>query len=169
MRKSTDITKYDLDWQIVRVSLKGNRFSIPRKLDIAYKFFLKHSTIDNKERIINWLEGMKISVSDVINNSLINDAIDLYKSITVADRGHCNNNFNKYGYKSRYALWKDLYIRNKKWLSGGYYNEELNVFMDDLYNSFPSHEYISNSYSYSNLINLRSKSKRINNTYKFLY
>ena len=39
MRKSKDITKYNADWQIVRSSIKGSKFSLDEKLSKVKSYF----------------------------------------------------------------------------------------------------------------------------------
>jgi hypothetical protein len=47
-QKSKDITKYNIDWQIVRVQAKKYK-DIAAKINYVLKFYEKHKTIDNHE------------------------------------------------------------------------------------------------------------------------
>jgi len=144
MHKSKDITKYNIGWQIVRVHLKKFK-DIDEKLMIASHFFVSNKTIDNKERVINWLEGLAMGYKAAKNDDAIlkiRSAIISYElkeaSVKEANRISTTHEMRKYSTKERKDLWEDLLKRNSKWLLKGYYQNEINEFMDNLYNSFES-------------------------------
>ena len=58
MRKSKDITKYNADWQIVRSSIKGSKFSLEEKLSKVKRYFDNNRSEDRWERCVNWCEGL---------------------------------------------------------------------------------------------------------------
>ena len=82
MHKSKDITKYNIDWQIVRVQLKGEK-DIDQKLAMAFDFFMDMKTIDNKERVIRnekWL--LKGYVQPEINEFMDLLAVSLTSKVS---------------------------------------------------------------------------------------
>ena len=64
MQKSKDISKYDIHWQIVRVQAKKYK-DISSKINYVLDFYSNHKTLDNHERIMNWLEGLAMGYRDV--------------------------------------------------------------------------------------------------------
>ena len=56
MKKSSDITKYEANWQFARCYVK--KLELNDKLAYMRQFYIDNFSIDNRERIINWLEGL---------------------------------------------------------------------------------------------------------------
>lgn len=57
MRKSKDISKYNLDWQVVRVLAKDFK-SVEEKCAWVRNFFDNYACKANWERVVNYLEGL---------------------------------------------------------------------------------------------------------------
>lgn len=142
--KSKDITKYDPDWQITRVKVKGSNTSIPDKLGIVDFFFRQNRTLDNQERIINWLEGLwkgikRTATADIEKN--INNAHVLWSSIKGLPKEQpktpeeVREILLTYPLSERLLLWKDLFARTKGW--GSYLHKEQDAFMKVLATTIP--------------------------------
>lgn len=137
MRKSKNITKFDVEWQIIRSSIKGQKTSFDEKIEKALDYLERKKSIDAKERVMNWLEGLrmgykasksfeKIKVIDDLLGKIKERKMDLKEDeITSVD---WVEELSKFDASSKLKLWKDLYTRNAKWLKNGYLNEELNEF-----------------------------------------
>jgi hypothetical protein len=178
MKKTKNITKYNLKWQMIRASIKGSDTPLKDKISIVNKYFNEEKTIDAYERVLNYLEGLQMGYrgkNDNAENS-IQKEIDDYHSINTAELAKEPNSFItfedavKYSFKKRYNLWKDLFIRNKKWLERGYFQKEINDFMDILNQLFEQNEEkLDKAYSFEKLQQLRRKAETKENTHKFFF
>ena len=68
----------------------------------------------------------------------------------------------------RRSLWKDLYKRNKIWLSKGYNQKDLNDFMDFLHLTFEEGDNFG-PYTYEKIKQLREAALTMKNTHKFFF
>ena len=174
MRKSKNITKYNADWQIVRSSIKGSKFSLEEKLYKVKNYFNSNKSEDRWERCVNWCEGLIMGYKAAKNVDAINriiEEIESYGDRSLYDKED-NNIDNKelligYSYDERLVLWKDMYKTNTKWLKKGYYHEECNKFMDDMIDVF--NKGFEDIWRYDLLIESREKSKELDNTHKFFF
>ena len=175
MKKSKDITKYNIDWQIIRVQAKQEK-NIINKLNLVYNWFLNNQSIDNRERIINQIEGLSKAYKD-FQRLIIIEEIDKYFGLNKLPK---ENNYissveeiKKYSDKDLFILYKDLFGRNKKWLKNNYIEEEINEFMENIaFVLFESLEYTKRLESYySELNNLKTNIilRGLKSTHKFLY
>lgn len=181
MRKSKDITKYDPDWQMVRARVKGSKTDIIAKLKQVNDFWKKNQSIDNWERVVNWLEGLRmgyVSAQDQNALNLIDNEIKHYKKIkpTAKQQPYSDDEqiekLSHYPFTDRYHLWKDLYRRNKVWLTKGYFHPEHNHFTDLMWEVFKlknETSRISPNFSYNNIKQLRHKAMGMKNTHKFFF
>jgi hypothetical protein len=166
---NSKVNKYDLKWQILRVNLKS--------LDLGSRFILLHSyfnnnkTIENCVRILNYLEGLKISsiFKEEIEEKIFHYKKELSKGLV--KNGRINLNFKEYSFNEKFKLFKDLFNRNKKWLLKGYYHREQNSFINSLLSDLEKE-------NDKNLKIIRYKEELevlqkncafIENTYKFIY
>jgi len=179
MRKSKDITKYDIDWQMLRSEVKGKSTDILSKLSKVRNYWNTNQTVDNWERIVNWLEGLKMGYIASKNQSaidLINKEISFYKSNTVTNKEKLSSDQDQlsrimlYNFKQRFDLWRDLFKRNEKWLARGYNHKEHNHFMDLMGQVFKKNkEKLTDRYSFEKLNELRQAALGIENTHKFFF
>ena len=102
MRKSKDITKYNADWQIVRSSIKGSKFSLDEKLSKVKSYFDNNRSEDRWERCVNWCEGLIMGYKAAKNVDAINRIMEEIES---------------YGDRSLYGK-EDSNIDNKELLIG---------------------------------------------------
>jgi len=174
MRKSKDITKYNADWQIVRSSIKGSKFSLDEKLSKVKSYFDNNRSEDRWERCVNWCEGLIMGYKAAKNVDAINRVMEEIESY--GDRslyGKEDSNIDNkelllnYSYDERLVLWKDMYKTNTKWLKKGYYHKECNDFMDDMVYIF--HHNNEEIWRYGVLLDLREESESLENTHKFFF
>lgn len=179
MRKTKEISKYELEWQMVRVKVKGalnDKNTLHEKFKIIRNYFQETYTYDRWERSYNWLEGFYRGIKRFSCESillLIEDEFAYYNAnkpqINVINKNF-NKTFNDYDITLRWKLYKDLFNTNKKWLQGGYFHKECNGFIDELYNSFLEDSIqIKQNYSFEYLLQLRSNSFKTLKTHKFFF
>ena len=178
MKKSKDITKYNLKWQMVRSRIKGPNTSLDDKIEAVNNYYNSEKTVDAYERVLNYLEGLQLGYKgkDQKAVNFINTVIMNYKTINTENLIKEPNGFitfedaSKYSFEERYNLWKDLFLRNKKWLEKGYIQKEINDFMDVLYQLFQQNkEKLGSSYSFEKLEQLRNNAAGKENTHKFFF
>ncbi|MFA5754284.1 MAG: hypothetical protein WC905_02955 [Patescibacteria group bacterium] len=178
MKKTKDITKYNLKWQIIRSNIKGPSISLHSKIKAVSDYFNSEKTIDAYERVLNYLEGLQMGYIGKNQKAVdqIEQEIYKYREMNTSEMLKEPNGFItfndaiKYSFKDRYNLWKDLFIRNRKWLKNGYIQKEINDFMDILYRLFQQNqEIIDKSYSYETLEQLRMDASKKTNTHKFFF
>lgn len=176
MKKSRDITKYNLKWQMVRSKVKGSSVDLNNKLKLVNNYFEEEKTIDAYERVLNYLEGLQMGYRGRNQEAvdIIDKVIQNYRNMNIMSLKKEMNGFidvsktRQYPYKERLVLWKDLFNRNKKWLQKGYIQKEINDFMDVLYLSF-ANEHIPENYSMQSLNDLRSAAEKLDNTHRFFF
>lgn len=179
MKKDINITKYEIEWQILRASIKGSKIVFEDKLSAVKSYFDARKSKERWERCVNYLEGLAMgykaskSFDKII---LINDEIksyglkDDYDYVENNDISSEYDKMFKYDYKERLVLIKDLYRTNKKWLEKGYFHKDCNKFLDMLYDvSEKLNEKISDSVSKNNVEMLREKCKGMENTHSFFF
>lgn len=178
MKKSKDITKYNLKWQIVRSSIKGPSVSLEEKINAVNTYFNSEKTKDAYERVLNWLEGLQLGYKGKPQDAVdkIEAEIKNYEAMNTASLLKSSDEFItfkdaiQYSFEDRYVLWKDLFNRNKKWLQKGYHQKEINDFMDVLNQLFVQNEEpLGRAYSFESLENLRGEAKSKINTHKFFF
>ena len=161
MRKSKDISKYDLNWQIFRVSLKKLK-TVQEKIYAAENYLIKNCNKADKERVLNYLEGLSMSYTDErrdIVKSKFNDLL----LMEVSEENNTSTNFDEYSKEELNGLMKDLMIRTKKWLANGYNNKELNDFILSIA------IYLNSTNTINQLDNLKQEATYKQNTHKFFF
>ena len=132
MKKSKDISKYDINWQVKRVSLKKLK-TYQYKCTTAAHYLAEHSNIADKERVLNYLEGLSMAYKgdDRAYILAIRDDLSL---MVVSDANECSDEYSAYTSQELKAVVQDLMVRNAKWLKSGYRNVELINFLTSLIN-----------------------------------
>jgi hypothetical protein len=174
MKKSKDITKYNIHWQILRAKLKNVK-NVNEKLTQASIFFQKNKTQDNWERVVNWLEGLAKGYKAAGNQMAIQQIIEeierygeSYNLLKEKNEISSIEEIKQYSINDLQKLWVDLFKRNEKWLKNGYVETEINNFMYNLYSSCEEIAF-KPRYSYIKLQELQSKAKNKKNTHKFFF
>ena len=181
MHKTEGITKYNLEWQLVRSSIKGSKVKLEDKLTAALKYYESTKSYDRWERVYNWLEGLWRGYKAANNLEAMAriadmmDTFDAWKDAAV-NRGALPTNriidaqlLRTAGDNELIGLWNDLFRTNEGWLKKGYYHVECNEFMDFMYDRRLQHLTIKDRYSYEKLNELRHERSQIKNKHKFFF
>lgn len=125
------VYKYNVLWQLVRVYNKKEKY-LQNKLQNVMAFLYRYPSAENRERVLNYLEGLALGYRDPILRSTVY---------------HCRDEAYRFKPKEKdidiplfsvetnklLLLYNDLYDRNKKWLANNYRNRDLNDFLRKLY------------------------------------
>ena len=162
MRKTPEITKYCIEWQMIRLSCKSFK-SVDQKVHQACTYLYKYNNVSAKERVQNYLEGLCLGYKDDASKKFVKAAIEYVKDYPVSNDIITNTNLSLYTNKEINALAADLMVRVTKWLSNGYRNTELLDFITCLY------VHTNNTPKLDKLNMAISASKLIPNTHKFMF
>lgn len=176
MRKTLDITKYEIEWQIVRSSIKGGKTSFDEKIEKALAYYEETKSKDRWERVYNWLEGLSRGYKAAKNQEAINTigflleglnedrGSDLKEAIDSEEQLIILHEACQHAIK---VLWEDLFRTNEKWLKKGYFHRECNEFMDwvEANKDFE----VKERYSLERLASLRAESSTKKNGHSFFF
>lgn len=133
------VNKYNLAWQLARVKNKKEKFLFD-KIENIKSFLKKYHSLENKERVLNYLKGLSLGYKDFLSKSIINSEInninEFFNSQPILE--DFDISINKVDTQDLLFLYQDLYLRNEKWLNGNYYHKEQNIFLKSLYNALKS-------------------------------
>ena len=124
------MNKYNLNWQLTRVQNK--KLNLSDKLYKIRIFLSAYPSLENKERVLNYLKGLELGYKTIQERSMVHSTYNLLKE------KQCNEldvdiNIENVETKDLKILYKDLYNRNQKWLDNNYRHEEQNTFLEKLY------------------------------------
>ena len=180
MRKSENITKYNLKWQLVRVRIKGSKVSFDDKIEAVLNYLEEEESLQAWERVYNYLEGLERgykSSSDEYKMDVIRGILSQLKTakenlelkIEEEDDWDCfsDEGVKKIGIK----LYKDLFLRSKKWLEGGYIHKEQEAFIDKLHDALVKVGAgdFKESYKIDALGEMRHNASKLKNKHKFFF
>lgn len=125
------VYKYNVLWQLVRVYNKKEKY-VQNKLQNVMAFLYRYPSAENRERVLNYLEGLALGYRDPILRSTVY---------------HCRDEAYQFKAKQKdidiplftvstdklLLLYNDLYKRNSEWLNNNYRNLDLNEFLRKLY------------------------------------
>ena len=182
MKKTKDITKYSVKWQLLRSSIKGPKTSCVEKISKVLCYLSEEETVDSWERVYNFLEGLQrgyIGSGDLDKIDLINKELIILKEIKSSfvkkedfDGLKEMAFLKKTAFVERYHLYKDLFGRSRSWLMKGYFHQEQESFIDILMNVFIHNDeesLIKDNFSYKKLKNLRERASLVENRHKFFF
>lgn len=180
MKKSSNISKYVIDWQVIRTKARKIK-ELKSKLSFVLSFYHKNNTYDYWERVYNWAEGLlrgykackSIPSISEVNYFLIELSKDkpvksvLSTHLMVSEP----NDMKEYDEQDLKEVFFDLYNRNKKCLKGYYHEKELNIFLDNLYETLGLKKNINLKVeqAYRDMLLLRINSVGKKSIYKFVY
>lgn len=185
MKKITKNNKYSIEWQFYRIQLKLIK-DINLKLKVSEKIgdlFVENKNNDIKS-LVNWIDGIAIVYKknniDVYNkfidikskfkeyNFLDNNEVSTVEEIKNFKPSDLSQNIMNYLNSTKEfimnKLLEDNLKRSNKWLKSYYNHKDLNTFIDNLYNAFPS-----NFKLYNENLNLRLESIGKKSQWKFLF
>ena len=177
--KSKDITKYNIDWQIVRVQAKKYK-DIAVKINYVLEFYEKHKTIDIHERIINWLEGLAMGYKITHDKAMILGTKVLFEPAKTKEKViNDPEEIQKLAYDGakNYNLvfvkecFMDNFARFKKWAIEGYIHEELFQSTYGLLKYLVDHKIpmLRNKTTLEDLANMHLNGTIAPNNYKFKF
>lgn len=125
------VYKYNVLWQLVRAQNKKEKY-LQNKLQNVMAFLYRYPSAENRERVLNYLEGLALGYRDPILRSTVY---------------HCRDEAYQFKPKQKdidiplftvstdklLLLYNDLYKRNSEWLNNNYRNLDLNEFLRKLY------------------------------------
>ena len=122
--------KYNLNWQLTRVQNK--KLNLSEKLYKIRIFLSAYPSLENKERVLNYLKGLELGYKTIQERSMVHSTYNFLKE------KECNEpdvdiNIENVETKDLKILYKDLYNRNQKWLDNNYRHESQNKFLEKLY------------------------------------
>ena len=159
--KSADVSKFDIDWQVFRVSLKKLPTHID-KAEAAAEYLFEHPNRADRERVLNYLQGLAIAYPAPERIEIEDNAKHLGE-LPVSNENLADTDFSKYDKKTLLVVARDLMARTGRWLKKGYRHEEQIAFLRALLN------YIGATNIESELDRLILYSHTIPNTHKFLF
>jgi hypothetical protein len=130
MKKTADVTKYQLDWQIVRVKAKKIKEPL-KKVDFVLDYYNKNKNYDNWERCVNWMEGLAMGYKIPAVRQMIEDRIEDFVKVNNREQ-YSEPNYKKYSNEDLYECLRDNWNRYSLWSSKGYIHRELETFIDNL-------------------------------------
>lgn len=122
--------KYNLNWQLTRIQNK--KLNLSDKLYKIRKFLFAYPSLENKERVLNYLKGLELGYKTMEQRVMVRSTYNFLKE------KECNEldidiNIEKVETRDLKLLYKDLYNRNQKWLDNNYRHESQNKFLEKLY------------------------------------
>ena len=122
--------KYNLNWQLTRIQNK--KLNLSEKLYKIRIFLSAYPSLENKERVLNYLKGLELGYKTIQERSMVHSTYNFLKE------KECNEpdvdiNIENVETKDLKILYKDLYNRNQKWLDNNYRHESQNKFLEKLY------------------------------------
>lgn len=121
------VYKYYTYWQIQRVRAKDLK-TTEDKLNQMELFLLKESTMSNLKRVINWANGLNLTVKDPKIDEFKKEILSRRYNYQ-ADREESFDSFEK---DDLMKLYKDLKRRADKWAKNHYYNCDLLGYLQKL-------------------------------------
>lgn len=138
--KSADITKYNLEWQLIRSQAK--RIKDPQaKYNFVREWVEHRKNKHTYERFINWLEGTKRGYKGTNWEPLYQTSIYWWKDhrFLFSSEDDQDIDINIVENKHLEYLYKDLSRRSLRWLAGGYVHKEQEEFLDRLASHLTNH------------------------------
>lgn len=130
MNKGT-VSKYNLLWQLTRVKNKKEKL-LKNKLDNIVSFLYSYPSIDNKDRILNYLNGLELGYKDLLSRDTVRRCYNQISKLKPTER-ETDISVKSVSTTDLLFLYNDLYKRNEQWLKNNYRHEEQNKFLEKLY------------------------------------
>lgn len=167
MRKTADITKYNLKWQLVRVAARQHK-DVRDKVATALAYFEQDTNRHSYERVVNWLEGLHMGYRRSSKEACdyIDNVIEQVKAVEVVLEGDTEVDIRTVDSALLLRVYKDLYARGWKWLEKGYVHEEHENFIDNVAFELKQRSVATKHDEY---LDKRLDAYGMENTHKFLY
>lgn len=139
-----EVNKYEVNWQIVRTSVKGKKVSLEEKLSKVWNYFQTYKTYEAWARSVNWLNGLLLGYKasgDIEAMDKVQTAFDQYgdgeglpnELFSVAIQ---TQNVLKHSFEDRFTLYKDLFKYEKNFTSRRYRHNDLEKLVNLLWHVF---------------------------------
>lgn len=161
MKKTKEITKFDLDWQVFRVSLKKYKTYI-EKCEQAKSYLIANANIADQERVLNYLEGLSMAYKCEQREYILSIKESLHK-LDVTNENKFSFDLSKYTEKELKSTANDNFARCKKFLLKGYRHNELIEFLNKIYS------YLDLKEKQKELDLLVEESKKLENSHRFFF
>ena len=162
MQKTADISKLDIDWQVQRIKLKALIFT--DKLKQAENYLRTHANRADKERVLNYLEGLSFGyVAGSANRQACLNLLEDLQDFRVTSENSYGEDFSKFDPKTLTQLLRDLVARAIKWLKKGYRQKELLTYIKRLAT------HLQDTATLTKLNFYEQESYNIPNTHKFFF
>lgn len=147
MKKTKGISKYHLDWQVLRAAKLKPLKTVDEKIQIATEFLFENPSRQRAERVINYLEGLAMGYRgkneeavEKIEQALIELGDPKNYEWDTVDMETMPDSFSDKDLKQTY---KDNFARYKKFALKGYFHRELYDFLKrDAFRAFSDLEEI---------------------------
>lgn len=181
MRKTNGITKYVIEWQLLRSQVKGNKVNLDDKIDKVISYFEATETYDRWERVYNWMEGLirgYKSAGSLEKQAYIKSIMESFKSVKpdiktaiYKDEESELKSLQSLNEIELKCVWKDNFKRTEEYLKKGYHHKEINKFMDWIYLYRPEiNELVKERWSMGYLVELRGEcSSQGKNKHNFFF
>ncbi len=137
MYKSTSF-KYNLLWQLIRVKNKKEKL-LKNKLDNIVSFLHSYPSIGNKDRVLNYLNGLELGYKDLLSRDTVRRCYDQVSKFKPTEKD-TDISIKIIDTVDLLFLYKDLYKRNEQWLKNNYRHKEQNKFLEKLYKELKSRD-----------------------------
>jgi hypothetical protein len=161
MRKSKDISKYDIHWQVRRVQLKQLK-TIEEKCLSAESYLTENLNVADKERVLNYLEGLSMAYKGDKRQYIL-EYRDTLLDVSVSDYNKCDLNFDMYTSHQLQHTANDNWTRCRNYLTKGYRHNELICFTKAIYT------YLNDTKKLKQLDKLITDSHKVTNTIQFFF
>ena len=162
MRKTPDISKLDISWQVLRVALKKLVFS--DKLNTTEQYLQRNATRATKERVLNYLEGLSFGyAAGSVNRAKCLELFEKLRDFAVTEENNYSEDFSKFERAALKELLIDLTARAIKWLKKGYRQEELLVYIKKLAT------HLQDTATLDKVKRYEQESYKLRNTHKFFF
>ena len=130
MNKSTN-SKYNLRYQLVRIKNKKEKF-LKNKLDNITSFLYNYPSVENKDRILNYLNGLELGYKDLLSRDTVRRCYVQVSKFNPTEKD-TDVSIKTIDTPDLLFLYNDLYKRNEQWLKNNYRHKEQNKFLEKLY------------------------------------
>lgn len=130
--------KYNLLWQLTRVKNKKEK-SLKNKLDNVVSFLHNYPSVDNKDRILNYLNGLELGYKDLLSRDTVRRCYIQVSKFKPTEKD-TDVSVKIIDTSDLLFLYNDLYKRNEQWLKNNYRHKGQNEFLEKLYEELRSRD-----------------------------
>lgn len=125
------VSKYNLLWQLARVKNKKEKL-LKNKLDNVVSFLHNYPSIENKNRVLNYLNGLELGYKDLLSRDTVGRCYTQVSKFNPTEED-TDVSVKIIDTSDLLFLYNDLYKRNEQWLKNNYRHKGQNEFLEKLY------------------------------------